>query len=534
MAVAQADDQVIVLSMLPAAAGQRRSAAAIALLTAGVFLAVVPFAGTPLPRIPAFIPCYETALIIIDLITASLLFGQFVIARSPALLVLACAYLFTASMTVVHALTFPGAFSGAGLLGAGPQTTAWLYMFWHGGFPLFVLAYAALETPAAGLARFGTGTAIVAAGGCVLSIVAALAAISITTPLPAVMSGHGYTSLMIFVVGTVWALCLAALLVLWRRKPHSVLDLWLMVVLCAWLCDVALSAMFNRQRFDLGFYAGRVYGLSAASVVLVILLMQAVTLYARLAQSLASERRERELRLSEMRSELLHVSRLNELGQMVSALAHEVRQPLAAISNYLQAGIRFMRSGNLEKAETSFAGASESVVHATRTIERVRDFVRKTESTKRVEDLAPAIEEAIALALVAAERKGVAVELRLHPEAPSAFMDKVQIQQVLLNLFRNAIEAMAEVARPALSIVVIPVAAGEIEVSVADNGPGLPALVREKLFQPFVTTKSSGLGVGLSICRTIVEDHDGRLWAEENVEGGAKFRFTLPRAKAGD
>jgi two-component system sensor kinase FixL len=293
-----------------------------------------------------------------------------------------------------------------------------------------------------------------------------------------------------------------------------------------------LGAVLNARRFDLGFYVGRAFGISAASFVLVVLLLEAIALYARLANTLAAEKAERELRMVELRSELIHVSRLSELGQMVSALAHEVNQPLTALGNYLSAGRRLVASGELGKAQDALGLATEAAGRAGKTIRRLRDFVRRDEGEKRSEDLGLVIEEAIALAVAAAERKGAHVDLRVLPEARAAFVDRIQVQQVLLNLIRNAIEAAPEADRPRLIVATTGAGAAEIEVSVTDFGPGLPAEVRAKLFQPFVTTKANGMGVGLSICRSIIEAHGGRMWAEDNPVGGAVFRFTVPRDEA--
>lgn len=529
-------EPVLVLSRLPAGRGERRLAGAVILLSLAVFVAAAPFARTPLPKLAAFMPSYESALVINDLITAALLFGQFRIGRSRALLVLASGYLFTALITISHALTFPGLFSETGLLGAGSQSTAWLYMFWHGGFPAAVACYALLGNATIGPQRRAAPAAILGSIATVLGVVVALTVLATAgeASLPAIMQGNHYTPAMIFVVATVWTLSLLALLVLFVRRPHAVLDLWLMVVLCAWLCDIALSAVLNAGRFDLGFYAGRIYGLAAASFVLVVLLLETIALYARLARSLEAERQERERRLSELRSELIHVSRVSELGQMVSALAHEVNQPLTAIGNYLRAGQRLVRAGDAANLQAALGKAADEATRANAIVKRLRDFIKKNDSMRRAEQLGPVLEETVALALVGADRRNVGVELRVDPLACAALVDKVQIQQVLLNLIRNAVQAMADSLRPALVIGTAPAGDDMIEVSVADSGPGLHAEVREKLFQPFVTTKSDGMGVGLSICQSIVEAHGGRIWAEDNPGGGTVFRFTVPGAVAAE
>jgi hypothetical protein len=225
----------VFLSTLPAGRGGRRLALAVVLASVAVFLAAAPFAKLPLAQIGAFIPIYESALVINDLITAVLLFGQFGILRSRALLMLACGYLLTAFMAVAHALTFPGLFAPTGLLGAGPQSTAWLYMFWHGGFPLLVIAYALLKGEARDTTGAATGMAVLASVAAVLVAVCGLTLLATAgqDALPAIMQGNRYTAAMIVVVSSVWVLSLLALAVLWRRRPHSVLDLWLMVVMCA-------------------------------------------------------------------------------------------------------------------------------------------------------------------------------------------------------------------------------------------------------------------------------------------------------------
>ncbi len=287
------NDRIIFLSTLPATSRDRTAAVAVVGVSSVLFACAVPFAGVPLAPVPAFVASYQSALAINDLITAVLLFSQFGILRSRALLLLASGYLFTAAAAVVHALTFPGLFAPAGLLGAGPQTTVWLYMIWHGGFPLLALGYGLLKDRDGGAKITGSaGRAIL---GSVVAVVVAISALAwVVTArhdmLPTLLSEGHYTSTMIGVVSAVWSLSLAALLVLWFRRSHSVIDIWLMVVLCAWLFDIALSAIVNVARFDLGFYLGRIYGLCAASFVLAVLLIDNVGLQAQLSRLLVTLR----------------------------------------------------------------------------------------------------------------------------------------------------------------------------------------------------------------------------------------------------
>jgi PAS domain S-box-containing protein len=288
-------DRSIFLSTLPPTGRDRAVALAVVGISSVLFICVAPFAGVPLVPVPAFIAGYQSALAIIDVITAVLLFSQFAILRSRALLLLASGYLFTAAAAIAHALTFPGLFAPDGLLNAGPQTTVWLFMIWHGGFPLLMLGYALLKDSDGGAdIRGSTGRAIL---GSVLAVIVAISALTFVVTsqndlLPTLLSGGHYTPTMIGVVSAVWSLSLAALLVLLFRRPHSVLDVWLMVVLCAWLFDIALSAILNVARFDLGFYAGRFYGLCAATFVLAVLLVDNIGLQSQLSRLLGRMRRQ--------------------------------------------------------------------------------------------------------------------------------------------------------------------------------------------------------------------------------------------------
>jgi diguanylate cyclase (GGDEF)-like protein len=286
------DERYTMLSTLPASLGHRRLAKFVLCASVLLFVALAPFAKVQLAPMWAFIPIYESWVVFSDFVTAVILYNQFCSFRSHALLLLAIGYLFTGCMAIVHMLTFPGVFAPAGLLGAGPQTTAWLYMFWHGGFPLFAIAYAAFKerestVPSPGLQTRFFSRRIVACG--VFGIMVAIGALTLIATkgqswLPAIMEGNHYTAAMAVVVGSVWLLTLLAFALLWRRRLKSVLDLWLSVVLCAWLIDIALSSVLNHGRFDVGFYSGRIYGLLATSFVLFVLLVESGMLYARLIE----------------------------------------------------------------------------------------------------------------------------------------------------------------------------------------------------------------------------------------------------------
>jgi PAS domain S-box-containing protein len=291
----EANERNIFLSTMPASIREQRVALAIVAVSTALFALAVPFAGMPLTPVPAFVASYQSALAVNDLLTAVLLFSQFGILRSRALLLLGSAYLFTAAAATVHALTFPGLFSPTGLLGSGPQTTVWLFMIWHGVFPLLALGYAFMKARDGGAKIKGSVAGAISASVAAV-IVAIIAFTWLVTGnhdyLPTLLSAGQYTLVLFGVVSAILCLCLAALATLWFRKPHSVIDVWLMVVLCAWLFDIALSAILNVARFDLGFYAGRTYGLCAASFVLAVLLIDNVALQGQLSRFLALLRRE--------------------------------------------------------------------------------------------------------------------------------------------------------------------------------------------------------------------------------------------------
>jgi len=243
-----------------------------------------------------------------------------------------------------------------------------------------------------------------------------------------------------------------------------------------------------------------------------------------------TERQVARERLQELQSELLRASRLSAMGQMASALAHELNQPLTAIINYVQATRRMVSNHDItrDRLEETMDKAVAQAYRAGQIIYRMRQFLQKGETERQAEPINKVLEEASALALVGAKESGVVVRMDLGNDLAAVLMDRIQIQQVILNLIRNGIEAMQGVVQRELRI-----ATGQAEnemvlVTVSDTGPGLDPEVAAQLFQPFVTTKDKGMGLGLSICRSIIDSHGGKIWATPNPEGGVTFAFTLP------
>ena len=523
-----------VLSTLPAGRGDRRLALTVVLVSVAIFLAAVPFAKKPLTPIAAFIPIYESALVINDLITAVMLFGQFSILRSRALFVLASGYLFTAFITVPHALSFPGLFAPTGLLGAGPQTTAWLYMFWHGGFPLFVVAYVLLK----GARRergwtWGRPGSVVLCGVAMIAAVVCGITLLVTAGrdlLPAVIQGIHYTPTMIFVSSSVWALSLLALAVLWRRRPHSVLDLWLMVVMCAWIFDIALAALLNSGRWDLGFYAGRIYGLLAASFVLLVLLLENGRLYARLVEAHEGERQERQ---RAQQAEEAAAAANQAKSEFLSRMSHELRTPLNGILGFAQ--LLELDAQNPEQRE-GIDHILRGGRHLLALINEILDLARIESGTVSL-SLEPAsigelMLECRQLTEPMAGQRGI--RMVFPPESQICVIaDRTRLKQVLLNLLSNAIKYN----RAGGAVVVgYESVDSRVRVSVQDTGPGLRPEQVQALFQPFnrlgqESGPVEGTGIGLVVTKKLVELMGGTIGVASTVGAGSVFFIELKSAE---
>jgi two-component system sensor kinase FixL len=244
-----------------------------------------------------------------------------------------------------------------------------------------------------------------------------------------------------------------------------------------------------------------------------------------------TEVRRSESRTQQLQSELAHISRLSALGEMGSALAHELNQPLAAVANYITGSRRLLADApgpTAAKVDGALERAAGQVMRAGQIIRRLREFVSRRAVERSPQRLSSLVEEASALGLVGARDKGVLLKIRLDPGHDLVFADRVQIEQVLVNLMRNGLDAMENVERRELTVSSCLHAPGRIEIAVSDTGAGIAQDALTRLFEPFFTTKAAGLGVGLSISRGIVGAHGGEMWAENNAGGGATFRFTLP------
>ena len=514
------------LSNLAPGRSQQRLALAVALvLVAAALLIAGPLSAVRVPRVDAFVPAYGTALFVNDTLTAILLYAQYSILRSRAIVVIASGYLFSALVLIPWFLTFPDAFGPGHLIG-GLQSTSWLYFFQHAGFPMFVIAYALTKDAEATerASRRPIGVVVARSIALTFALVAA-GALFFTVEeahLPrVVLDSVRLSPRWPYAAAPVALVSIAAIVMLWRRR-RSVLDLWLMVVMLLYSIEIPLSYYPHPVRFSTGWYAVRVLGFISSSVVLVVLLYEISTLYARLLRAMVGQRREREARLL--------------TGDAVAAsIAHEMRQPLTAMVTTADAGLRFLGGSvpNLERAKEAFERIVADGHRAGDLVGIIRANFKSDAGSRTSFDLDGLIEETLSLAGGELQKHRVVVEARPDTRHLAVHGDRMQLGQVLLNLVMNAIDSMADNdGARVLSVKTGAGAAGHVTVSVADNGTGISPLGAERMFNPLFSTKADGMGMGLSICRAIIEAHDSRLWFTPNVPRGAMFQFTLPVARA--
>lgn len=519
-----AEDEFFVPSELPPGQAERRLAVVFSLGIVAVFFVIVALSDNRPHPIPGFVLAFSTAMFVCDTITAILLFAQFSILRSPALLVIANGYVFTALILIPYTLTFPGVLGPESLMG-GLQSPAGLYVVWHSGFPAFVIGYAlskdadsrkrSWRATGRGMARVSIAVSV--ALTAVLVAAAATVCIAGEPLLPRIMLDKlSFSSLYPYVVGGPdVSLSVCALILLWIRR-RSTLDLWLMVVMFLYAIDMPLSYYPAPIRFSDGWYAVRAIAFLASSIVLIVLLYEITTLYARLFGAIHAQRREREVRLM--------------TGDAVAAaIVHEIKQPLSSIVVNAGGGLRWLNRAtpDLDKAKAILQRIVDDSLRAGKIIESIRASFKKDAGQRVLLDINGLIGDVLALTRGDLERHRIVVQAEIDAQVPRVSGDRIQLQQVLLNLVTNAIHAMATKDGARILRVKSEVDDEGVIVSVADTGTGISSQVVERIFEPLFTTKSDGMGMGLSICRSIIEGHDGRLWFDPNKPEGATFRFTL-------
>jgi signal transduction histidine kinase len=512
-----------VLSNVSPSVAERRFALGVVLVLLVVFIIVAgPLSRLPLRRVDAFIPAYGTAIFVIDSITAALLFAQFSVLRSHALLALASGYFLTALIAIPWTLTFPGVLAAEGGLGGGLQSTVWLYVLSHVGFALFAIIYILLKDahPMEWLPPRSIRARVLTTVGSVAALVCC-ATVFVTAGhalLPRIMLDTTEVSyLWYYAVGPMASLFVLALVLLWLRH-RSVLDLWLMLVLFAYIIEIALTAFPIPYRFSVGWYAGRVYGVLSGSFVLIILIKEVTMLYGELLRAVLAQRREREVRLL--------------TGDAVAAtVAHEIRQPLSAMIMNASTSLHWLDRArpNIDEAKAALRAIVNNGHRADAVIENIRTLFKRDARSRTSLDVNNLIGETLALVRDELQKHRVAIQTEYNQSLPPIEGNQVQLQQMLVNLITNAIDSMAtEDGDRVLSLRSKVYDSGSLMVSVEDVGKGVEPSAIDLIFKPQFTTKAHGMGMGLSICRSIIEAHGGRLWVTANLPRGAIFCFTLP------
>lgn len=522
------EEQRFILSNLPPSPAQVRLALAVVVSIFIIFalISAGPLKGVHLARVDAFVPAYVTAMFVCDSITAILLYTHFSIVRSRSTLVIASGYVFTALILIPFVLVFPNIFVSGNLIG-GLQSTSWLWFCQHAGFPVFVICYAlSKEVDLSQRAWRGTVRAAIGLSATLTATIVgilAFACIAGDHLLPRVASDHlHFSSLWPYFIGApIVLLSTSSLIVLWIRR-RTVLDLWLMVVMWLYFLEVFLSYYPNPERFSLGWYTVRVIGILSSSLVLMVLLHEITTLYARLLGAVLGQRREREARLM--------------TGDAVAAsIAHEFRQPLTAMVTSADAGYRFLdrRPPNVDRAKDVFKRIAADGHRAAAVVDSIRSNFKNDDKSKTWIDVNELITEALTLENGSLQTHDINVQAEPSESLPQVQGNRVQLQQVLVNLITNAIDAMTSRDGPRMLLVKSQPNEGiGVMVSVADTGVGINEQDLDRIFNPLFTTKSDGMGMGLSICKAIIEAHNGRLWTTANSPRGSIFQFTLPAGKS--
>jgi len=510
------------LSAMPPTAGQRRVATVVAALLAVGFGCALPFASVQLVAIQPFIPIVDTVLFLSDVIVAALLYAQFSIVRSRALLVLASGYLVSALLIAAHLLTFPGAFSARGLLGGNLQSTIWIYIFWHAVLPVAAISYAFLKTP-----RKGTRDArVLVRAAIVTSIVLATAAAALLTwmavdargPLPVLMkdSVEARAAWSAYIAPVLITLSAISIVMVWRRRT-SVLDLWLLVVLFAWFIETVLLGLTS-SRYSLVWYAGRIYGVISSGFVMLMLLAETSILYARLASSVVARGRE-----SEAKRMTMEVA--------MDAIAHELNQPLCSIVANSDAAVSLLNADqpDLDEAKAALDQIASEGQRASEIVRSTRAALVGEAGSSAYVQLEVLLREALLLLRVEMRAHQINVSVEHAPAIPAIRGDRDQLLQLFINLFMNALEAMSAKAEGERRLRIrstVP-SPKTVAVWVEDSGEGIAPEHVKRIFDPFYTTKPNGTGLGLALCRMIAETHGGEISVQAGEGGGTAFRVVL-------
>ena len=509
---------------------RRESALGLAIVAVlfAAYLAVLPVIKIRLGDVPGLVPTITTVIFVGELIVASLLFAQAAMFRSRALNALASGYVLTALLLIPYALTFPRDFTPGGILDVGPNATAWLMIFRRGAAPVFVILYVLLKgadsaTPP-GVDRTPAPWTVWVSAGAALAAALTLSAIFGETLLPPMFVSRSevlYANLFVS-NASLLAMQAIAMWILLRRRT-SVLDTWLLVSLATALIQSLLTLSLH-ARFTLGWYSLFLLMLSSHLFLLVALIGESNRLYVRLALSTAAQGRERD-------------ARMMSADGVAAAISHEIGQPLTAISLSASAALNSLTRAqpDHEKAIRQLRDTVNATQRAFAVSASIRTLFGEKSNAVCVFDLNELVRETASLLDVEMVAHRISLRLALDEPLPPVLANRVQIQRVLVNLLINAIESFGALGRRARRIA-IRTATGDHEavlVEISDSGAGITPEAMTRIFEPFFTTKRSGAGLGLSLSRTIVEIHGGRLWATRAEDGGAIFHLELRHVTGG-
>ncbi len=502
----------------------------VALVLAGLLFAslliILPVRDTPWPEIGAFVPVIDAVMFVGELIIATLFFAQASVFRSRALAVLATGYAFSALLLISHALTFPGAFAPNGLLGSGVDTTAWIAVFRRTAFPIAFILYVQFKG-ADSSARSGPERPVpsVSVGVCLAAVLAAgvtLMATDAQGMLPSLFLDRReavYTNLLMVNGATILLTVVAMAMLFSQRK--SVLDVWLLVALSGWLAQTLLNLPLS-ARFTVGWYGLFMLMLVSNLIVLVALIAESNRMYAQLALSTAERNRDRD-------------DRLMTMDAVAAAISHEVGQPLSASLLNARAGLDWLTRPrpNLERAIKALRHTIEDEQRTFDVIKSIRAMFTKDAGSLSEFGFDELVRETAQLLDRELAARKVSLELALDDELPPIMANRVQMQRVLINIMINAIESLGATRGRTRRIQIRSASPDEksVQLEISDTGTGVAPDDMDRIFEPFFSTKARGTGLGLSLCRTIVEEHGGRLWASARDKHGMTFFLKLPRSE---
>jgi signal transduction histidine kinase len=516
-------DLPIVIADMPISTRHRNIGLAAIAALATIDAIAIPFANVHLARLDAFIPVLQTVMCVIDLLTAALLFAQYSIHPVRAVLAVASGYVFSGLFAFMQTLAFPGGYAPSGIIGDGLNSAAWFFVLWHTTFPLALVVYV-LSKDRGDTAGVPGGSTAITIAGTIIGVLAAVAGLTWLAThgaryLPALyLNAVEQTPFGGAVNISLWVANITAFVMLFVRR-RTVLDLWLMVILFAWWPNFLVAIAHTVVRFTAGWYIARFSALVASSTLLIVLLVESAALYGRLTNAYLLLRRER-------------ADRLAGVEAATAAMAHELRQPLTGIAAQGAAGLNWLKRTPPELSE--LRECLEAIIKATRRadeiIAAIRGLFKKTLAQHTVFQINDVVRQVLDLVQDEIRVEGITATAECGQNLPEIYAAHTQIQQVIFNLVKNAIEAMRSVSpdRRRLRLVTDFNGKSDVSIYIQDSGPGIATKDRDRIFDPFVTTKRTGMGLGLTICRTIVEGHGGELRVATTDSRGTSFELILP------